>query len=257
MRLHFHEQGQGEPLVILHGLFGSLDNWTAIARRLSDRFRVFTIDQRNHGRSPHCAEMSYPLMAEDLRKFLAVQSVPDTHLLGHSMGGKTAMQLALLHPGLVRKLGVVDMAPRAYAPAHERLLNALATLDLASLQDRHEAATALKADVPDVSVRRFLLKNLARDSDGHLRWQFNLEGIRRSYAALNAALDAGRPYHGPALFIRGSRSDYVRDEDAPGILRLFPNAAFAAIPGAGHWVHADAPHIFADVAANFFGGESA
>jgi esterase len=244
MQLHFQSYGLGAPLIILHGLFGSLENWHSISRSLAADFQVFAVDQRNHGRSPHADEMSYQLMAEDLKEFLAAQHLGSVNLLGHSMGGKTAMVFALSYPDLVEKLVVLDMAPRTYPPQHLEILKALLSLDLRSFKSRTEIESELAPSIPDPAVRQFLLKNLKRDSAGDFNWQMNLAAIEASYGRLNEAISSQRSFDKPTLFIRGERSDYIRDEDMPSIRNLFPRVEFCEIAGAGHWVHADKPEAF-------------
>jgi pimeloyl-ACP methyl ester carboxylesterase len=251
LRLHFQSLGRGEPLVVLHGLFGSGDNWHGFAQRFATRFRVFLPDARNHGLSPHDREMSYALMAEDVSEMMAEQGIGPAHMLGHSMGGKTAMQLALSEGKLVRSLVVVDIAPRAYAPCHEHILEALCALELAHYRDRRQIEEALAQAVPDLIVRRFLLKSLSRDASGGFRWKLGLEEIRENYPRLNEALAGGRAWNGSCLFVRGGDSDYVSEDDQSAIRGLFPAARFEAIPGAGHWVHADAPDQFEALVGSF------
>ena len=233
--------GSGPPLVVLHGLFGSLDNWQTLARRWAEDFTVVLVDQRNHGKSFHAEEMDYPVLARDLAEFLEEQWIHECYLLGHSMGGKTAMQTALSYPGLVSKLIVVDMAPRAYAPGHDEVFRALRGIDPAGLGSRAEAETQMAALMPDPGVRQFLLKNLARDKAGGYRWKMNLEVLDREYGNLIGPVGQGAdPFGEPALFVRGGRSDYVTAEDEPEIERLFPAAEVVTVAGAGHWVHAEA-----------------
>ncbi|HET7625440.1 MAG TPA: alpha/beta fold hydrolase [Verrucomicrobiae bacterium] len=251
MRLHFREYGRGEPLVILHGLFGSLDNWHFISTRLSEQFRVFALDLRNHGHSPHDDAMNYSAMSEDLLEFLREHSLPEANIMGHSLGGKVAMQFALSNPALVRKLIVADMAPRAYAPAHEAIFNALLALDLKPFQTRQQFDDALAPAIPDFAVRRFLLKSLSRDANGNFRWKFNLAALHKNYPKLNAALELERPFEKPALFIRGEKSNYIRDEDCVLIREFFPRARVETISGASHWLHAEAPEIFLGIVKNF------
>jgi len=162
MRLHFKESGNGQPLIILHGLFGSSDNWMAVAPKLAEHFRVFVIDLRNHGQSPHSAEMDYALMAGDVAEFLDVNNFADAALMGHSLGGKVAMQFALSYPNRVTKLIVSDMVPRVYEPSHAKIISALLALDLNAFQSRQPIEEALAAEIPSLAVRRFLLKNLGR-----------------------------------------------------------------------------------------------
>jgi esterase len=244
MRLHFKEHGQGQPVIILHGLFGSSDNWLGIMPKLAEKFRVFALDLRNHGQSPHSAEMNYSILADDVREFLAAQNLGDAIVMGHSLGGKVAMQFAFSHPQQVQKLIVVDMAPRAYAPAHDRIFSALLALDLNSFQTRQQIEQTLEPAIPSLAVRRFLLKNLNRNSDGGLSWKINLQGLAENYPQLGRMLSAPEPFGGPALFVLGEKSDFVNEADLPLIFRLFPRAKIETIAGAGHWVQADAPDQF-------------
>jgi esterase len=252
MRLHFREYGQGTPLIILHGLFGSSDNWVTMSQKLSAHFHVFALDQRNHGQSPHSAAMNYDVMAADLSEFMQEHAIERALLLGHSMGGKTAMQFAMLHPEKVERLVVGDIAPRRYPPTHDLIFEALLGLDLTSFHERHEVDKALAANLPDLAVRRFLLKNLARDSKENFHWRFNLSALHQNYSSLNAAIESYRPFDKPVLFIRGGNSDYICEGDLPSIRHLFPRAEISEIPGAGHWVHAEAPEIFFRRVNEFF-----
>lgn len=254
MQLHYQAYGEaGHPLLILHGLLGESGNWHTLgSRAFAEHFRVYALDQRNHGRSPHTDVFDYPSMAADVVAFMESQGLGSAHLLGHSMGGKTAMHVALAHPERVDRLVVVDMAPRAYRPHHAELLEALRSLDLASYSSRGEIDTALARQVPSAPIRQFLLKNLSYDKDtGTYRWQMNLEGIYHNYENLNAAVENHRTFEGPVLFVRGGNSEYVRDEDTAAIKNLFPEARIATVPGAGHWVHAEAPKAFAQIVTDF------
>jgi len=232
--------GQGDPIVILHGLFGTLDNWQTLGKQLAENHTVYLVDLRNHGRSPHHDDIDYPSMAEDLLYFLESNWMFKSHLIGHSMGGKVAMQFALLHPDMVDKLVVIDIAPKLYPPGHLEIFDALRHLDLKSLDGRSEADEFLKKGIPDHTVRHFLLKGLSRSKDGHYRWKMNLESLYRNYDNLLAPPEADEPYEGEALFIRGGNSPYVQDEDLGLIYDWFPNARVETVAGAGHWVHVDA-----------------
>lgn len=251
MDLNFRTYGSGTPLVILHGLFGSLNNWHSHAVVLGERFRVCVPDQRNHGASPHVPEMSYEAMAGDLLECLERTGIAPVHLVGHSMGGKTAMQFALTHPREVRKLVVVDIRPQGDPPHHERILAAMGDIDWGEIKSRDDAGRALSSAVPDLAVRQFLLTNLKRRDDGSYCWKVNLDAISKNYEKLIGPLEAGGQFAGPALFLSGGRSTYIGESDRPGILALFPRAEFAEIPGAGHWVHADAPEEFRQTVADF------
>jgi pimeloyl-ACP methyl ester carboxylesterase len=251
MQLHFKELGQGLPLVILHGLLGSSDNWLGIAPQLAEKFHVFIPDLRNHGQSPHHAEMNFTAMATDVVEFFAAQNLEDACMLGHSLGGKVVMQFALQHPGRVQKLVVEDMAPRAYAPAHDEIFSALLALDLKAFATRQQIEAALEPQIPDLVLRRFLLKNLGRDVAGGFFWKINLRGIAENYPHLCEALAAGNPFAQPTLFIRGGKSDYIRTEDEPLIRELFPQSEIQTIAGANHWVHGDQPAEFLRLALEF------
>lgn len=252
--LHCAEFGEGPPLLVLHGLFGSSANWRTLARRLAHQRRVLTLDLRNHGASPWAEEMSYPALAADVAAFMRDRGLASATLLGHSMGGKTAMVLALSQPRLVERLIVIDIAPVAYAHSHRVYIEAMRSLDATALARRAQADAALSTAVPDAGVRAFLLQNLVQ-RDGRLRWRVNL-------AALAAAMDdlIGFPetaqferYAGPALFVRGERSDYVLPEHLDSIRRLFPHAQIATLPGAGHWLHTERPDALLARVETFLG----
>jgi pimeloyl-ACP methyl ester carboxylesterase len=251
MQLHFKEYGQGRPVVLLHGLFGSSDNWHLIATRLAETFQVFALDHRNHGQSPHSAEMDYPVMAADVDRFFSARGVDSARVVGHSMGGKTAMQLALHFPARVEKLVVADMAPRAYAPAHDQIFAALLALDLPKFQNRTQIEAALAPDIPNVVLRRFLLKNLGHDAAGAFFWKINLRDIAHNYWRLREPVAGEAPFTKPALFIRGGKSKYLQPADEPLIREWFPAATIQTIPEAGHWVHADQPQEFLRLVLDF------
>ena len=251
MQLHHTALGAGDPLIVLHGLLGSHQNLLPACRTFAQHFHVFALDQRNHGHSPHHAEMNYEVMAQDVVEFMDAHQLDSAHVLGHSMGGKTAMQLALHHPNRVNKLVVVDMSPRAARPRFDKLLQALGELPVEKLKTRQEADEALAPNVADRSLRQFLLKNLAPNEHGGYRWRNNLTAINASYHRLREAMDSAIPFTGDALFLLGGDSDYVGEADKAEIYRLFPSAQFASIAGAGHWVHADKPGEFAEVVLRF------
>ncbi|MCS7162742.1 MAG: alpha/beta fold hydrolase [Bacteroidia bacterium] len=240
MRLYFERLGGGEPIyVFLHGLFGNADNWRSVVKQLDLAGTFYLVDARNHGRSPHTSSHTYAEQAQDVLELLGSEGHSSAHLLGHSMGGKTAMYLALNFPEFVRSLVVGDIAPRAYSGGHEAVWQALRQADL-SVKRREEVEAQLAPFIPDKGVRQFLLKNLARDAQGRFYWRINLEGLYAAYPAILAAV-SGRPYMGPALFLRGEHSDYLRPEDELEIKALFPRAAIEVVPQAGHWIHVDSP----------------
>jgi len=253
MQLYFREYGQsGEPLVILHGLFGASDNWHSLATRFAEQFHVCVPDLRNHGQSSHSDEMDYPLMAGDVAELLAGQGLATAHILGHSMGGKVAMQLALMQPDLVQKLVVADMSPRGYTPLHNEIIAALAALDVSSYASRTEIEEVLAGPIPSLNLRRFLLKNLTRNAEGKFAWKINVTGLAENYPNLRASV-GGTPFAGPTLFIRGAKSEYIRAVGEPSIPEFFPGAEIKTIENAGHWVHADAPEEFVRLVREFLG----
>lgn len=240
MELYYREFGQGKPVLILHGLFGFSDNWQTLAKALAEDYWVITPDLRNHGRSPHTSTHTYPAMAEDLRAFLDAHGIYSAAVIGHSMGGKAAMQLALNHPDRVEHLVVVDIAPGAAARNHEGVFEALSSLNIRQLKTREEADAQLQQYIPEASVRQFLLKNLTRHPDGSFAWKMNLPVLWAHYADILAPVE-GEPFDKPTLFVRGGRSPYIQDSDLPLIRALFPQARVQTLEGAGHWVHADKP----------------
>jgi esterase len=259
--LHYLDQGQGPPLVILHGLFGTLDNWQSLARRWATEagLRVISVDLRNHGRSFHAAEHSYALMAADvLELFDHLGLGPDTTLLGHSMGGKVAMHLALAHPGRLARLVVLDIAPRFSNMEHQDdILAGLQAVNLATITTRQEADAALARYIPELGVRQFLLKNLYRREDNSFAWRINLDTLTASLRAVGEATTSPTPFLKPALFIRGGKSNYITTDDKlHGIPALFPNSQVATVPDAGHWVHAEAPDEIFTMVRAFIGHQA-
>ncbi|MFB6273968.1 MAG: alpha/beta fold hydrolase [Salinibacter sp.] len=252
MELFYNQYGDsGPPLIILHGLLGANGNWHTLSRTAFRKVaRVYALDQRNHGRSPHADRIDYPTLTEDLRTFIDRHNVAPATLLGHSMGGKTAMQTALSFPDRVERLIVVDMAPRAYPPEHKSLLEALARIDPPAYESRDAIDEELAEHVPSWRIRQFLLKNLDYDGETYT-WKMNLGALRTHYDDLTAAIPGPGTFDGPTLFIRGGESDYVTDDDVDEIRERFPTADLVTIDGAGHWVHADAPEAFAEAVIDF------
>lgn len=254
LTLFHREYGSGHPLTIIHGLLGSGGNWHTLSRKVfSERHRVVVPDMRNHGKSPHDSRLDYPAMADDVIDLWDELGVGSGDVMGHSMGGKVAMQLALTHPDRVSRLVVVDIAPRGYQPAHEALFRALEDADPSTRASRSEVDEFLSDRIPDTGIRQFLLKNLAHGPDGY-RWQMNLDAITSNYDRILEGLTVFATYEGPTLFIRGARSDYVQDDDRDLIQAYFPQATLVTIPRAGHWVHAEAPEPFADAVTEFLAG---
>jgi pimeloyl-ACP methyl ester carboxylesterase len=253
MHLHYTAYGSESlpALIILHGLLGSSDNWHSFGKIFGERFRTFIPDARNHGRSPHSEVFNYQAMADDVVEFMTQHRIPSTSLMGHSMGGKTAALAALLHPELVDKLIVVDIAPRSYQAQHDQVFDALTSLDLNAFQYRKDIDGALASKIPEASVRQFLMKNLMRDDSGLFHWKLNLDAIEKNYAQINEELPRDRRFHGPALFIRGENSEYIQKDDLPFIGQIFPKAELITIKNAGHWVHVDAPEEFSKTVLYF------
>ncbi len=251
IQLFSREFGSGSPVLILHGLFGFSDNWQTIAKGLADQHLVVTPDLRNHGRSPHLPTHTYPEMAEDLRVFMEEKWMFHAAVVGHSMGGKVAMQLALTHPDMVEKLVVVDMEPGQADDNHTDIIEALLGLDLSKMTQRSEADAYLSERISDFGTRQFLLKNITREDDGTFTWKMNLPVLWEHYQDILAAVK-GEPFQKPTLFIRGSRSNYVKDSEWEKIKLLFPNAELVTIEGAGHLVHADKPKELLEVLRAFF-----
>ena len=251
MTLNYKSFGEGYPIIILHGLFGTLDNWQTIAKKLAEHYTVYIIDQRNHGRSPHDDTFDYKVMADDLQVFMESQWIYEAHVIGHSMGGKTAMQFALNYPDLVNQLVVVDIAPKAYEGGHQTIFEALLSLDLATITSRKEADELLQQKIEDFGVRQFLLKNLTRRKEGGFKWKMNLPVIYQNYQQILSAIESEDSFDNATLFIRGGISNYVKEEDMTNIKTLFPVAELATVPKVGHWVHAAAPSTLLKLVNNF------
>ena len=249
MILHATELGEGAPLVLLHGLFGSARNFGAVQRRLAQGRRVIAVDLRNHGASPHAADMRYRKMAEDVLETLAQRDAMPATLLGHSMGGKVAMLAALTRPDSVSRLIVCDIAPLPYRHANAAIAEAMQAMALPPGLTRAAADAALSAAVPDASVRGFLLQNLSIAAQPV--WRIGLDEIAAAMPVIEGWDDVRATYEGPVLFIAGAASDYIRAEHRPAIRRLFPKARFVTLKGAGHWLHADNPDGFVAVVEAF------
>ncbi len=250
MNLHSLVYGSGLPLLILHGLLGSSDNWHTLAKRFGNYFHTFALDARNHGRSPHAPDFTYNVMAQDVEQFLHEHQLGAANIIGHSMGGKIAMKLALSHPRMIRRLIVVDIAPKRYARLHDDILEALSSVDLSRYTSRQDVDRALAERIGDQTTRQFLMKNLSRDESGQFIWKMNLPAITQQYDRISDEVDSDRPYEGPTLFVVSKKSGYVLDEDVPAIKRLFPRAEFVWL-NVGHWIHAEAPEEFLAISLEF------
>lgn len=243
MKLHFRELGEGKPMVILHGLFGYSDNWQTHGKKLSEYFRVIMVDLRNHGHSDWSDDFSYPVMVEDLKELFDDLKLEDVTLIGHSMGGKTAMLFAQTYPELLEKLIVVDMGIKAYPPHHQQILEGLNTLDLSKIENRSEADAHLTKFIDSVGVRQFLLKNIYWKEKGVMAWRMNVPVLEREMNEILSALP-NQECLVETLFIRGALSNYILDEDFDAIQEVFPDSELVTIEGAGHWVHAEKAEEF-------------
>jgi esterase len=244
MNLFFREAGQGTPLIILHGLFGSSDNWFSLSKVFAEKFRVFTVDQRNHGQSPQSAEHNYKVLTADLEEFISQQQLAKPVVLGHSMGGKTAMNLAVKNPALLGKLIVVDIIPKQYPVHHDSILDGLKAIDLGSIQSRADADRTLEAHVPEPAVRQFLLKSLARKEGGGFEWKINLAALDKNIEAMGQGLVFEGQFNGPTLFIKGAFSKYYAPGDETIVQKYFPKTEWVTME-TGHWVQAQKPEEFA------------
>jgi len=251
IKLHFQKQGHGEAVIILHGLFGSHENWLSQAKLLARNFTIYTPDLRNHGRSPHDDEINYPVMAADVLNFMDQQGLERVHLIGHSMGGKVAMQIALNHPERLHSLIVVDIAPKVYPTHHDDIIQALTALKVDKIRSRREADAKLARQIPQRDVRLFLLKNLQRGENGHYQWRMNIKALQKEQHEIAAAPSGKQSYNQSTLFIRGSRSDYIQLDDTAQVLRWFPNAQAKTIDNAGHWPHIEKPALFSKLVLDY------
>ncbi|KOO56782.1 acyl-CoA esterase [Rheinheimera sp. KL1] len=250
MILHTEITGQGQAIVLIHGLFGSYENLGVIARALAGQWQVINLDMRNHGRSDWHDSMSYALMAEDVKETLDHLGLEQVILLGHSMGGKIAMEFALRYPERVSKLILADISPVQNRPRHLEILSALDGIDLSSLQSRQQADQQLALVITETGVRQFLLKSLYKDGD-QFRWRFNIKALIANYPQLLEAPPSKGPYTGPTLFIKGAESDYLLPEHQSLIQQLFPHSKAKVIMGTGHWLHAEKPVAFAKIVTDF------
>ncbi|MBX2904141.1 MAG: alpha/beta fold hydrolase [Chitinophagales bacterium] len=252
MNLNYKTFGDGFPLVILHGLMGSLDNWLSLAKRFSTAYRVWIIDQRNHGKSPFSNEFSYHILVNDLHDFFEQNGIEKAHIIGHSMGGKVAMDFAAQYPEMVEKLVVVDVAPVAYDDRHSHIFKALLAIDLSRVAGREDVETQLHTllNGEDERTIQFLMKGLYRNDENNFAWRFNVPVLWKAYNEISDRV-GGSPFLGQALFIKGQKSNYITAENFSAIDELFPNNELEEIANAGHWLHADAPQVFAEVVERF------
>lgn len=258
VELNHRIAGEGAPLILLHGLFGSLDNLGGVARGLQEHWQIHALDQRNHGKSPHTDTMTYPEMADDVLAYMDAQGLDKASLLGHSMGGKVAMQVALKAPERVEQIIVADISPVTYKPRHDNVLAGLKSVDLENVQSRQDADKQLAEHVEEAGVRQFLLKNLApvsddqkNESSARYQWRLNLPVIDSAYEDLSAAPEGDGPFNGPVLFIKGADSAYIQTKHRDIISKLFPNAELRIIDGTGHWLHAEKSETFIALCRRF------
>jgi Predicted hydrolases or acyltransferases (alpha/beta hydrolase superfamily) len=266
MNLFFREEGEGFPFVIVHGLYGSSDNWLTVGKKLASKYKVFMIDQRNHGRSPNSEDHNYELMKNDLADFFDQRGIGKAILMGHSMGGKTAMSFAADYPEKIEKLIVVDIAPKDYFLLnddsqyylHNNILRAMIEIDFEKMESRKEVETFLNERIDSPTVVQFLLKSVTRNkTTEQFEWRLNVpvlyENLDEIIKGMNAHwFDDRLPIKNyPVLFIKGANSNYILPEDYPSIRRIFPEAEIAEIPNAGHWLHAEQPQLFMEVLTQF------
>lgn len=252
MKLHSNIIGEGKPLLILHGFLGMNDNWKTLGNEFTEAgFQVHLIDQRNHGRSPHSDTFNYLELAKDVKEYMDDHGLKNVILMGHSMGGKTAMTAAALFPHLVEKLVVVDIAPKYYAPHHQQILEGLTAIDEAHLTSRGDAEDLLAKYIREKGVRMFLLKNLFWKTKDRLGLRLNLKALKHNIEELGQELPANYTFNKPTLFIKGEKSNYITSEDEALIGRHFSEAKIKSIPGAGHWVHAENKEAFFEAVIDF------
>jgi esterase len=250
MLLHFKELGEGKPLVILHGLFGTSDNWQTHAKKLSEYYRVILVDQRNHGHSPWSEDFTYEYLADDLEELIIHLGIDKFTLIGHSMGGKTAMYYAQKYPTRLEKMVVVDIGIKQYPMHHNEIIQGIKSLDLSTIASRSEAEKAMLPFVDSYGVRQFLLKNLYWIEKGKMAWRMNVAILEREMDAILAPIPKIEVWT-PTLFIRGALSNYILDEDWEEIEEIFPDATLETIENAGHWVHSEQSEDFIEHVLGF------
>lgn len=253
--LHVKVAGEGEPLVLLHGLFGSLENLGAVARFLTSDFKVYSVDLPNHGRSSHRDGADLVHMAKAVSRWMGEAGLGSAGLVGHSLGGKVAMEIALSHPDRVNGVAVIDIAPVTYPPRHQDVFAGLNAINPAVVASRAEAEALMAPHVTQEPVRSFLLKNLVKTDNG-FEWRMNLQDIQQQYVHLIAENRSDAAYAGPVLFLKGGNSDYIKSDYRQAITRRFPHAQLKIVPDTGHWLHAEKPELTATLIRKFFLGSS-
>jgi esterase len=255
LELYVKQAGQGPAVLLLHGLFGAGGNLGALSRSLQDAFTVYSIDLPNHGRSAWLAAPDLPAMADSLQHWMGEQGIPHAHLIGHSLGGKVAMQLALQSPASVVSVVVADISPVSYAGHHDAVFAALEAVAAARCATRAAAAELMAQHLEEEGVIQFLLMSLRRDDAGFFDWRFDLQGLKAAYPALLASPTAAAAYEGPVLFIKGGDSDYIREQYWPETLAMFPAASLKVVPACGHWLHVEKPQLFNRIVGRFLAGQ--
>ena len=246
-------EGQGKPLLILHGFLGMSDNWKTLAVQFAaNGFEVHILDLRNHGRSFHSDEFSYELMIQDVFDYCKANDLDNINIIGHSMGGKTAMLLATTYPELVDKLIIADIGPKFYPQHHQSILEGLNAVDFSLKPSRNEVEEILSHYITDFGTRQFLLKSLYWKEPGELAFRFNLPVFNKKIEEIGKALPKEYVFNKPTLFIRGGNSNYILDTDFENIKQHFPNSKIETIPNAGHWLHAENPKLFYELVSSFF-----
>jgi pimeloyl-ACP methyl ester carboxylesterase len=249
--LFYRRSGAGKPLVILHGLFGLSDNWAGLSKFFAEQFDTILVDLRNHGQSPHNSVFNYEVMAADVAALIQKLELPKVFLIGHSMGGKVAMVLALQSPELIDKLFIADIGPKYYPPHHQSILKALFSVDLKQAKSRKQAEEMMAPFITNSGVMQFLLKNLCWPQPDQMAWRFNLNAIADQIEEVGKPLDENALIELTTLFIRGENSDYILDEDWAAIQTQFLNSELQTIEKAGHWLHAEQPQAFYQVVTHF------
>lgn len=247
--IYHRASGEGEPLVLIHGLFGSMENLGAIARHLKQNFTVYSIDLPNHGRSPHVSDMHLAAMAKVVEQWMKKLGLSEAHILGHSLGGKVAMELALQNPECVKKLVVMDIAPVPYGARHTDVFAGLHAINPGQLSSREQADELMRPHVSDLAVRSFLLKNLVKTGE-RFEWRMNLTDLHKNYPNLIQGNRQGH-FDKDTLFLKGGNSDYITEHYRGDILTRFPHAQLKVIPNTGHWLHAEKPELVARLVKNF------
>src|ERR1700739_4974966 len=256
MKLSYRKLGTGKALFILHGLFGSADNWQTIGKHLAEYFTVYFIDLRNHGQSPHSNEWNYEVMSDDLKELMQDEGLDKVMLLGHSMGGKVAMQFAVQYPNKVERMVVVDIGPKKYPVTNQFVIDAIDKFDIGSVKSRKEADELMTPLIEDMGTRQLLLKNLYWNENQKLAWKFNYDVIKEKIKIVSEVTPTpALPVQIPVLFVKGEKSDYIFPGDIKLMNSIFPQAKLVTIPGAGHWVHADKPQEFFKAVAEFLLGK--